>query len=53
MEKKTIIFYATDQSAYIVGIDMEFRDADGYPWSVGQCKEWCKEHGYDYEVKYY
>lgn len=53
MEKKIIIFYASDQSAYIVGVDLEFRDTDGYPWSIRKCKEWCKEHGYDYEIRYY
>ena len=53
MEKKIIVFYASDQSAYIVGVDLEFRDTNGYPWSIRKCKEWCKEHGYDYEIRYY
>lgn len=50
---KTIIGYQTDQSATIVGVEMNYRHKDGYPWSIDDCIRWCKENDYDYIVKEY
>ena len=52
-EVKTIVAYQTDQSATIVGVEMNYRDKYGYPWSVYDCIRWCEENGYDYIVKEY
>ena len=49
METKIIVNYWSDQSAGISG-EPPMRDKSGYPITVHQAKEWCKEHGYEYYV---
>lgn len=52
-EVKTIVAYQVDQSASIVGVDLNFRHPDGYPWWIDDCIRWCEENGYDYIVHQY